>query len=494
MQQADQATIVNTPIASIDLMERAAAKCVESILEERPPANVEFFVFCGTGNNGGDGLVISRMLLGSGFKVNCCILDFSKKHRPDFEVNRKRLEEAGHSPLRITTEGQVPELNDGHWVIDAIFGTGLTRPPEGFVKQVVQKINRSGAKVISIDFPSGLFSKATATDPEAVIRAVLTLTFQQPKLAFLLPSNAEYVGRWQVLDIGLDHDFIDGIDDCPELVDLDFSRRLYRERKRHAHKGSFGHSMIIGGSFGKIGAAILASRAVLKAGGGLASAYIPKCGYTAMQGAAPEVMVEVDDEHFVQFFNFSITPTVIGIGPGLGTHLKTKKGFVDFLRKNEFPMVIDADALNILAEHEEVRDLIPANSILTPHPGEFERLAGAWSDDFEKLEKQQEFARRHACIVVLKGAYTSIASGERLFFNSSGNPALATAGSGDVLTGILTGLLAQGYSSLEASLLGVFLHGRSSDLGVQEQESMESFVASDILKFLGRAFKELGSD
>ena len=494
MKRADLATIENTPIASVDLMERAAATCVERILAERPPADAEFFVFCGTGNNGGDGLVISRMLLGSGFRVNCCVLEFSKRHSLDFDVNLDRLKEMGHVPLFLRGDGEIPALPRGSWLIDAIFGTGLTRPPEGFVKRVIEKINGSGAKVISIDFPSGLFSHAPVTDPEAVVKATLTLTFQQPKLAFLLPSNAEFVGRWEVLDIGLDREFIQGITDCPELVDREFAAGLFKTRLAHSHKGSFGHSMIIGGSFGKIGAVILASRAVLKAGGGLASAYIPKCGYTAMQGAAPEVMVEVDDENYVQFFNFSTRPTAIGIGPGLGTHLKTKKGFVDFLKENKISLVLDADALNILSEHEEVKGLIPAGSILTPHPGEFRRLAGGWSDDYEKLEKQQEFAKRYKCIVVLKGAYTSIATGKKLYFNSSGNPALATAGSGDVLTGILTGLLAQGYTPTEAALLGVFLHGRSADLGISEEESMESFTASDILRFLGRSFKELEGD
>ena len=240
MKHADRATIEKTPIASVDLMERAAATCAERILEERPPADVEFLVFCGTGNNGGDGLVISRMLLGSGFRVSCCVLEFSERHSPDFEVNCQRLEEAGHAPLFVRSDSEIPEIPQGAWVIDAIFGTGLTRPPEGFVKRSIEKINGSGAKVISIDFPSGLFSHAPVSDPDAVVKASLTLTFQQPKLAFLLPSNAHFAGKWEILDIGLDREFIQSISECPELVDLEFVRKLYKRRLPYSHKGSYG--------------------------------------------------------------------------------------------------------------------------------------------------------------------------------------------------------------------------------------------------------------
>ena len=490
MRQADQATILNTPIASIDLMERAADECVKRILTEKPPADTKFLVFCGIGNNGGDGLVISRLLINSGFSVRCFVLNFSDKHSPDFKMNLERLKEIGHSPTEIQEASVIPEVSEESWVIDAIFGTGLSRPAEGWVKQVIKQINRSGARVISVDFPSGLFSQAPVSDQDAVIRSSLTLTFQQPKLAFLLPSNEQFVGDWEILDIGLDSSFIDQFADCHELVDLELVRAFYKKRNRYSHKGTFGHSLLIGGSFGKIGAMILASKAALRAGSGLASAYIPKCGYAALQGAVPEVMVEVDDENYVQFFNFRSKPTAIGIGPGLGMHLKTKKGFVDFLRNHRSPLVLDADAINIISEHEEIKELIPANSILTPHPREFERLTGPWSDDYEKLEMQRDFAKRHNCILILKGAFTSIAHGERLYFNGSGNPALATAGSGDVLTGILTGLLAQGYSSFEASLLGVYVHGRTGDIATRNNESEESFVASDILKYLGRAFNE----
>lgn len=493
MRLADQATIRDTPISSIDLMERAADGCVKRILEDKPRADLEFWIFCGVGNNGGDGLVIARHLLALGFQVHTCILEFSTNCSPDFQINLKRLQDLGHEPNFAHQASDVLELPDSCWVVDAIFGTGLSRTPGGWLKEVIAKINRSGARVISIDFPSGLFSESPIEDPESIVEASLTLTFQQPKLPFLLPYAYRYVGQWEILDIGLSQDFIKDLDDCHELIDHQLVSRLHHKKGRFDHKGTTGHSLLIGGSFGKIGAVVLASRAALRAGSGLVSVYTPKCGYVPVQTANPEVMVEVDDEQYIQFFNFRTKPSAIGIGPGLGTHIKTKKGFVEFLKTHSRPMVLDADALNIISEHDEIKELIPAGSILTPHPHEFERLAGPWSDDYEKLEKQQEFARRYKCIVILKGAYTSITQGHTLFFNSSGNPALATAGSGDVLTGILTGLLAQGYKPLHAGILGVFLHGRAADLGIENQETQESFIASDILKFYGRAVKEIDS-
>ena len=493
MRLADQVTIQDTPISSIDLMERAADSCVKRILEEKPPADLEFWIFCGIGNNGGDGLVIARHLMALGFKVNTCVLEFSPNYSPDFRINLKRLQNLGHHPDFINEASGIPDLVNSCWIVDAIFGTGLSRSPEGWLKQAIEKINQSGAPVVSIDFPSGLFSESPIEDPESIVRATMTLTFQQPKLAFLLPYSSEFAGQWEILDIGLSEDFIENLDGCHELINHQFAAQLFQKKNRFDHKGTAGHSLLIGGSFGKIGAVILASKAALRAGSGLVSVYAPKCGYIPLQTANPEIMVEVDDEQFIQFFNFKTNPKAIGIGPGLGTHLKTKKGFVEFLKNSSRAMVLDADALNVISEHDEIKEFVPAGSILTPHPREFERLVGPWSDDFEKLEKQQEFARRYSCVVILKGAYTSITRGQTIFFNSSGNPALATAGSGDVLTGILTGLLAQGYDPLHAGILGVFLHGRAADLGIEYEESQESFIASDILKFYGRAVKELSS-
>jgi len=324
-----------------------------------------------------------------------------------------------------------------------------------------------------------------------VVQADHTLTFQNPKLALFLPENKSYTGQWEILDIGLDREYLEAVETRYYTVDQDRARALYRPRELFSHKGTFGHSLLIGGSQGKIGAVLLSCSGAVRAGSGLVTGYLPKCGYAALQTALPEVMAEVDDEYYLQYFNFSTKPDAIGIGTGLGMHVRTKKGFVQFLRETDKPLVLDADALNIISEFEELADLIPKDAILTPHPKEFERLVGPWKNDYEKLDKQLKFANRHSCVVVLKGAHTSIAANDRICFNTSGNPALATAGSGDVLTGILTALLAQGYPAAEAAQLGVFLHGRTADLAVLDNESEESFSARDIPEYLGRAFKEL---
>lgn len=489
--KADQATVLNQGITSEELMERASGKCVDWILSMELNRSKRVHIFCGIGNNGGDGLVISRLLLGNGFNITTYIVNFSQKRSVDFQINLEKLIQVGHVPREINETSNLPEILPGELIIDAIFGIGLTRTPEGIAKALIENINKSGVKVIAIDFPSGLFAESPVDQTSSVIKADYTLTFQNPKLAFFMPDNQDYIGEWTVLDIGLDQNFINALDSEFVMSDMILVKGLMRRRKRFSHKGSYGHSLLIGGSFGKIGAMILASRAALRAGSGLVSAFIPKCGYTAMQSSNPEVMVEVDDENYIQYFNYKTKPTVIGIGMGLGSHVKTKKGYLTFIKNCKLPLVIDADGLNIISEHDELSDLIKEDSILTPHPKEFERLVGSWTNGYEKLEKQLKFSEKHKCLIVLKGAYTSISYRGKIYFNPTGNPGLATAGSGDVLTGIITGLMAQGYGTLESALIGVYIHGRSADLGVEANESMESFIASDAINALGKVFNEL---
>ena len=458
--EADQATIKNLPISSTDLMEKASSKCFEWIIEQFPDPSRRIHVCCGMGNNGGDGLVISRLLIEKGFRVHTYLISFSEKRSEDFKINLTRLTEMSVSIKELRQGSDFPIIDKDDLVIDAIFGIGLKRTPNVFTKDFIQHLNASIATVISIDMPSGLFADSKVEDKEAVVKSTCTLSFQTPKLAFLLPDHQSYMNYWKILDIALDPFYLERVESDYRWIDHRFINNFIKKRERFSHKGTFGHSLLIGGSFGKIGAMILASRAALKAGSGLVSTYIPKCGYSAMQTSNPEVMVEVDDEKYLQFFNIKTKPNAIGIGPGLGTHLKTKKGFVEFVMDCKVPLVIDADGLNIISEHEDLLKMIPKNTILTPHPKEFQRLVGLWTNDYEKLEKQMDLSSRLQCVVVLKGAYTSIAYNGKLYFNSSGNPGLATAGSGDVLTGIITGLLAQGYTSMRAAILGVYIHGR----------------------------------
>lgn len=491
LYQLDKATIKNKPISSLDLMEFAATQCYHWIINYLQNSKPTFHIFSGSGNNGGDGLVIARKLLNAGYSVNTYCIKLGNKESVDFNINYDRLVELNSKPLSLQRIGEFPKTKPDDLIIDAIFGIGLSRAPEGFVKKVIELINRSKANVISIDVPSGMFIEKSVIDKESVIESEVTLSFQNAKLAFFLPENKLFCKRWYILDIGLDKNEMDSFSTKYQVIDEIYIQSLYRKRDKFSHKGTYGHSMIIGGSFGKIGAVVLASRAALRAGSGLVSVYIPKCGYDILQSTNPEVMVEVDAEEVLEFFNYKTKPTVIGIGMGMGTSEKTCRGFGKFLKENDLPLVIDADGLNILARHKEFLEMIPVNSILTPHPKEFERLVGKWKNDYEKIEKLISFSVKINSVVILKGAYTAIANKGKVYFNNTGNPALATAGSGDVLTGIITGLLAQNYAPESAAVLGVYLHGLTADIAVNKSQTMETFIASDSINNLAHAFRKV---
>ncbi|MBI9042740.1 NAD(P)H-hydrate dehydratase [Lutibacter sp.] len=488
--KADKATIATNGITSIQLMEYAATQCFKWLHHRLQGQNIKIYVFCGIGNNGGDGLVIARHLIQHGYNISCYIVNFSDKRTPEFLENYNRLKELGSWPTVINNENEFPIISFEDIVIDAIFGIGLSRKPSGFTKKLIQYINSTKVFTLAIDFPSGLFGDKSVTDKNAVLKAGHTLTFQTPKLAFLLPENKDFINTWEVIDIGLDLNFIESLKPSINFTTKEDILTNYKPRNKWSHKGTFGHSLLIGGSFGKIGAITLASKAALKIGSGLVTAYVPKCGYNVLQISIPEVMVEVDDDNTLSYFNFKTKPTVIGIGPGMGTHEKTIAGFYKFLKENTLPLIIDADAINLLSLNIEFVALLPKNSILTPHPKELERLIGAWKNDYDKLNKSIEFSKEHKVILVLKGAHTVVVDGNNLTFNSTGNPALATAGSGDVLTGLITGLVSQGYEPSIAAIFGVYLHGRTADIAIQET-GYETFTASSILDYLPDALLDL---
>lgn len=487
--QADQATITNQNITSLELMERAAKFCADWIHDRLKNKPVKIHIFCGIGNNGGDGLVIARHLLLENYDLQCYIVNFSDKRTPEFLKNYDRLKDSGHWPKIIKKEAHFPEIEKGDLIIDAIFGNGLSKPPKDFTASLIHYLNQTESFILSIDVPSGLYTSESSRG-NAVIEPNHILSFQYPKLAFFQPENKDYIRSWELLPIGLDDLFVASLHPEYHFILKEEVAGLYRHRTKWEHKGNFGHSLIIGGSFGKIGAVTLASHAALSIGSGLVSAFIPKCGYTIVQTTIPEVMVEVDTENYISYFNYKTNPTVIGIGPGLGTHEKTIDGFRKFLKENEVPLIIDADAINIISQNKDLLKLLPKDSVLTPHPKELERLIGPWEDDFDKLNKTAELARNHELIVVIKGAHTCILNGNNFFFNSTGNAALATAGSGDVLTGIITGLKAQGYGSLEAAILGVYLHGATADIGSVDL-GLASFNARHIIEYLPDALLEL---
>ncbi|PVX52490.1 hydroxyethylthiazole kinase-like uncharacterized protein yjeF/hydroxyethylthiazole kinase-like uncharacterized protein yjeF [Balneicella halophila] len=488
--EADHYTIKNEPISPVNLMERAATKCFEWISSNFENTK-SVKVFCGTGNNGGDGLVIARLLKNKGFSVKTFILPLGNKQTEEFSINLKRLDDVCAKIVFIEKQEDLPKLSPRDLIIDAIFGNGLNRAPEGLSKNLIQYINEAKATVIAIDIPSGLFSGKSVTAKDSVIKAHHTLTFQVPKLAFFLPDNKNFIKDWTILDIKLNTSFINKLPTKYHYFTAQEAKATYKARNdKWAHKGTYGHSLIIGGSYGKIGAPTLSAKAALKIGSGLVTAYIPKCGYTIMQTALPEVMAETDHEIELADFTPTINATVIEIGPGMGTSDLTLAGFKKFLQNNKTPLVVDADALNCLALNKELLTLLPKNSILTPHPKELERLIGKWDNDYEKLEKIKIFVEKYSIILVVKGAYTLTATKEAFYFNSTGNNALATAGSGDVLTGIITGLLAQGYSPREASCFGVYIHGRTAEI-YTTNHAPETFTASLIADYLSDVILEL---
>ena len=488
IQKVDQITIQNQNISSLGLMEFASKQCFDWIHNRLQGNSIAIHIFCGTGNNGGDGLVVARMLKKHGYNIEVYIIN-SDKRSQNFLTNYERLKELGDWPNMVEFESDFPLISEDDMVIDAIFGIGLNRSPKGIYKSIIQHINKSEAYVLSIDVPSGLFIDKTVKDKESVVKAFQVVTFQTPKLAFLLPENEGYCSNWDVLPIGLDEEFISNLKTDYLVLDKQELLKIYKLRTKFSHKGTFGHSLIIGGSFGKIGAVNLASKAALKIGSGLVSAYIPKCGYNIMQTSIPEVMVEVDDENVINHFDFKTKPTVIGIGIGLGTSKKTEDGFAKFIKNNKTPLVIDADGVNILSKNKELLDLLPKDTVLTPHPKELERLIGKWKNDYQKINEIQKIVKKYNLILVVKGANTIIAKKDELYFNTTGNPALATAGSGDVLTGIITGLIAQKYTAFQASILGVYLHGLTADVGMQNN-TYETFIASDIIDNLANAYIE----
>lgn len=492
IKEADKLTIDKQGISSTELMERAATMVFEEIHKRLQGAPIPVKIFCGIGNNGGDGLVVGRQLIEAGYNVTIYIVNYSDQRSQDFLVNYDRVKNRTKNwPVLLKPDTEFPEIKYGDFVVDAIFGVGLNRPLPSWVAGLVKHINASGAFVLAIDMPSGLMADAAVDDLESVIKASYTISFQVPKLAFYLPDTAPFVGDLQILDIGLDSEFIEQAKPVAELIAKSEARALYTPRKRFSHKGTYGHTLIIGGSYGKIGSVCLTSTAALRAGAGLVTIFAPKCGYEILQTALPEAMV-ITDPHMeiLTHIEFDLEPDVIGFGVGVGTKEETIEAFEQLLRKNRKPMVIDADGLNILSKKKELLELIPEGSVLTPHPKELERLIGEWKDDFEKLEKVKSFTKRYPVIVLVKGTHTIIVTPNDLFINTTGNPGMATAGSGDVLTGVISALIGQGYEPLRAAVLGAYLHGKAGDLAA-EKYSYEGVVAGDIAKNTGAAIFDL---
>jgi hydroxyethylthiazole kinase-like uncharacterized protein yjeF len=498
IRSADDYTIKNQPIASLDLMEQAATNCFNAInnsLGEKM-GDQPIHIFCGIGNNGGDGLVLARFYAKAGNKVTVYVSRYSNKSTNDFKVNLDRLRGLELTIVEVDMKADLKPIKEG-WIIDAIFGTGLNRPPRGLAASTIKHMNGQNLPIIAIDIPSGLFSNLPAHhDVDKTISANYTFGFQTPKLAFFMSENFRFVGKWEIVDIGLDEEFIESQESELYYLVPQKLKSLLRIREKFEYKGDFGHTLLIGGDIEKAGAVILAGKGSLRSGAGLVTLMVPEKLMSIVHQSSPELMCIASGEEYIRSWDKKKLPKAmdklgIGIGTGMGTHSKSKDFLKDLLEDSFQPLVIDADALNIIADDPKLLDEVPAQSILTPHIGEFKRLIGKYKNGFEILEKQIEFSKKHKVIVVLKGAHTRISTPRgKVFFNSTSNPGLATAGSGDVLTGVITGLLKQYDNPVKAAMLGVYLHGLAGDISLKNQ-SMESLIASDIVRNLGKAFNQL---
>ena len=478
-------------------MERAAIQLTDSIVAEWDK-DMKVVVFAGPGNNGGDALAVARMLAVRGYNVSTWLFNTSGRLSDDCKKNRDRLKDVKQvaSFVMVTEEFDPPTLDAQTLVVDGLFGSGLNKPLTGGFASLVKYVNASPAKVVSIDIPSGLMTESNEYNVKSnIMKADVTLTLQQPKLSFLFPENQQFIGHVEVLDIGISQEGIDKTDAQFYILEKSDITPCLKRRDPFAHKGSMGHALLVAGSRGMAGAAMLAAKACLRTGVGKVTVHTPACNTLPLQIGVPEVVLDVDsDTNVVSEAVDTDCFKAMGIGPGLGTNENTAIAVIGQMRRAQCPIVVDADALNILAAHKAWLQQIPVGAILTPHIGEFDRLEGVSTDSYERLSKAMLLAERQHAYIVLKGHYTAIITpGGRVLFSPTGNPGMATAGSGDVLTGIITALLARGYTQGEACAIGTYLHGLAGDIAARSLGE-ESLIASDIINSLPMAFKELSNE
>jgi len=494
IHELDDYTIEHEPIASVDLMERAA-KAIARAISEQWSTLTPIVVFAGPGNNGGDALAVARLLATANYSVSVYLFNISGHLSADCAVNRQRLKECKQIQTftEVTQEFDPPQLDEQTLVIDGLFGSGLNKPLAGGFASLVKYINASPSRVVSIDLPSGLMSEDNTYNVRAnIIKADLTLTLQQQKLAFFFPENQEFIGKLRILDIRLSQEGIRKIDAQYNLIEETEIRPLLLGRDRYAHKGNMGNALIIAGSYGMAGAAVLATKACLRSGAGKVTVHTPRRNNMILQISVPEAVVQVDQEDTI--FSQAVDTedyNALGIGPGLGQNETTAIALIAQLRRATCPVVVDADALNMLANHRAWMMQLPKEIIFTPHPKEFDRMEGNAADSYERLTKAREMAERLQGYIILKGHYSALCCPDgHVMFNNTGNAGMATAGSGDVLTGIITALLARGYKQREACMVGMYLHGLAGDIAARHV-GMESLIASDLIQYLPEAFKRL---
>ena len=480
--------------SSVQLMENAATACVNWIKQQFSP-DVSIIAFCGMGNNGGDGLAVVRLLHESGFNCQAYIVISREIYSSECLHQLNLLKECNIEVKEIRQEEDIPSFKRHDVVIDALLGIGLSKPIESSLFQaVINKINKAGGFVFAVDVPSGLFCEQPMGEQQVAVEADFTLSFQFPKLGFFFPENYRYAGEWAIADIGLATRFMNRMPTDYYMLERQTVKSLIHPRRKFAHKGMFGYGLLIAGSSGMMGAAVLASKAALRTGIGVLTVSVPLMGYDILLTSANEAVCRCDsNKHHFTGIDFSFLPKykAVAIGCGLGNHPETAEGLKKLIGDFGGSIIFDADAINILANNRTWLEFIPPNCIFTPHVKEFERLTHKANNSFERLELQRQFSMRYRCVVVLKGAHTSISTPQgKVCFNTSGNPGMATGGSGDVLTGMILALAAQGYDAVQAAVIGVYLHGAAADQALDKQ-SCESLLPSDIIENIGRAYKSL---
>ncbi|MBQ9094488.1 MAG: NAD(P)H-hydrate dehydratase [Prevotella sp.] len=495
IHELDAYTIEHEPISSIDLMERAA-KALTMAITRRWGRETPVTVFAGPGNNGGDALAVARMLAERQYSVTTYLFNIKDSLSEDCHTNKTRLQDSKHLKQfqEVKDEFDPPALTEETLVIDGLFGSGLNKPLGGGFASLVNYINNSGSTVVSIDLPSGLMAEDNTYNIHSnIIRASLTLTLQMKKLCMYFADCQQFLGETEVLDIGLSEEWTEKTYSPFTVLKRGNLLPLIRKRHDFAHKGTMGHALVIAGSYGMAGAAVLAVKACLRSGVGKVTAHIPDRNYDIMQISVPEAIVHIDkDEYCFSEPVDTASYNAMAIGPGIGQRDTTAVALISQVRRTTIPAVLDADALNILGSRKAWLQQLPQGVVLTPHPKEFDRLDGSDNNsDYERFAKAREMAQRLQAYILLKGHYSMLCQPDgSVIFNTTGNSGMATAGSGDVLTGIIVGLMARGYTQAEAAVTGMYLHGLAGDIAAKDK-GYESLVATDIIEALPKAFLSL---
>lgn len=483
IREIDKKTIEYRNISSTDLMEEAAFSIFKIIIDSWS-INTRILVWAGSGNNGGDGLVLARLLISKGYKVEIYLWNPNNKLSEDCKINLSRLDKNLIHEISREFGDSDYNLPKSDLYIDSLFGSGLNRPIEGILANIIKHINKSNVDVVSIDIPSGLMLK---DNTDIIVKAKYTISIDRPKIQFFFPENQEYIGKLLISPLKLSQLAIDNTKSNYNLTTVSEIKEIFKPRSLFDHKGKFGHLLIIAGSRGMSGASILSARGALRSGVGLLSIATPSCNRLIVQTSSPEAMlIEFGKDNvgdISRCLDTSKYETLV-IGPGLG---QTNQGLFHFkklLQQIKQPIVLDADGINYFSKLSEKEQILPKGSILTPHFKELERLIGKVNNHYERIQKTIDLCKRLNSYVVIKGKYSVIVAPDgNCYFNPTGNPGMATGGSGDVLSGILGSLLSQGYSSLESAIFGVYLHGKAGDLA-KEKFGETALIASDIIDSL----------